>query len=292
MTTAARLAPVLLAGGVAAIGGTFLARAGTGAAAEDGAFLVDPARIEIVERPAWLPPEWLDEIERTLGALGPFSIFDEAAPEILRAALAGLDWVEVVAEPRRDFPRAMRAVIRIRRPVAQIDPKGSGTFSADGKGARPLLVDAEGRLLPPASPGETISLDLPMLQAGTPPFAPPPRVGEAWPDPRVVAGAAAAADAAALRARTGIAVRAIDVSNTGEFADPTGSEIVFVAEDGARILWGRSTARAVYGERDPEEKAASLAQVLQTYPGLAGLEGVDLRFDEAVATLAGPVESP
>jgi hypothetical protein len=279
---AARIGSVLLVGGIAAAGGSLLARAGSEAARDDGAFLVDPSRVEVLQRPAWVPGEWVAEIERTLAALGPFSIFDEEAPSLLRSALEGLDWVEVIEEPAREFPRTMRAALRLRRPVARIDAEGPS----------PLLVDAVGRFLPPSSPDASLLRDLPVLIPGETPFGPIPRVGQIWSDRRVRVGAAAAEETRALEEAAGIEIAAVDVSNAGDPRDPTASEVVLVTPGGARILWGRPAAHASFGEIEPGAKAASLAQVLRSFPRLGGVAEVELRFDEAVATLTGAPESP
>jgi len=243
-------------------------------------FLVDSSRLESFDLPVWAPPFWKEEAQKALRGGSVFPVSDSQGLAEVEARIAALPFVEKVSPASRRFPRSIGAKVEMRRPVALVRTEG-----------KLYAVDAHAVLLPgkPAEPGGGFAFPLPTLtsQRGVFPQL-PSRLGEAWNDPSVREGVAAALELdPILDLRPGFRIVEIDLTNLGGLRNRLESEIALRTDRDVRILWGRSALSQPYGELAPEAKIANLVRVLEEYPGLKGVVELDLRFDRPAVRLAG-----
>jgi hypothetical protein len=111
---------------------------------------------------------------------------------------------------------------------------------------------------------------------------PTPEVGTIWNHAGVRAALDVIKSLEAYRVDRVLLVSRIDVSNVGGKKDARESEILCWTASGVPVAWGRPSTTTLYGENPVETKMKLLALALEAFPGLRGLERVDLRFDRVV----------
>lgn len=204
--------------------------------------------------------------------------FHEGVIPGLAAHLQGLPWVAKVEELRLQAPARIELKLRTHRPLAQLGPD-------EGP-----LVAREGDLIPRRYGAKAERL------------------------PRILGAPAGEAQRAALQLAVEVLsvlgplaaqVEAVDLSNLGGRRDPRASEVVLTLAGGLLVDWGRAEPADAAGaaaakrsedasptpeslgppRRGPEEKRADLEAFLASFPQIALVERVSLRFDEVTYTL-------
>jgi len=245
-------------------------------------FRLDLRALSLVECPEWIDCRLLNrELRMELSELpDQASIFSPTLAHAVQHELRASPWVLGVKEVRRVLPDrlAIRAVYR----------KPAGVVRWNGK---LHLIDGEGHWLPddlynpPADWGQgQTPVIVDRLWQGTPP------VGGPWNPPRSEVGARFTALLRGSGLLSELPISTIDVTGVGRrTAEP---KITLTTASGAVIKWGSSSVfDEVEGlQADPasptdEQKLAMLRSKLVRYPGLRGVEHIDLRFHSKIYTL-------
>jgi len=256
-----------------------VAHAASSRVAKDKSTPVALHRVGFRGAPRWLQSALLPEVMTELAPRieGPdgdaeLSLLDEAGARALIASLEASPWV-VEARMERVFPDRMRLFLDVRQPVLTVEHSDLVRFS----------VDRRGTCLPPVA---SVALPVVRISGVWEEGAPAPTLGTVHPDPRVHAALEVAlewrdqlvplvpgapelleVDAFNLEERQMVGARDPDI------------RVVLRRSDGAGVsfAWGRppSTQKS----RVPVgTKAQVLRAILDRYPGLGGLTGGDLRF--------------
>ncbi|MFO7959221.1 MAG: hypothetical protein R6X33_19210 [Candidatus Brocadiia bacterium] len=245
-------------------------------------FRLDLRALSLGECPEWLDCAMLNrELRRELAELpDEESIFSPTLAHAVQHELRASPWILDLKEVRRVLPDrlAIRAVYR--EPVGVVRWNGSRH-----------LVDREGHWLPddlydrPAEWGEEETpVVVDRLWQGSAP------VGAPWNPPRYEVGARLTSVLRQSGLLAELPIATIDVTGVGrQTAEP---KITLTTQSGAVIRWGSSSVfDEVEGlQADPssptdEQKLAMLRSKLVSYPGLRGVEHIDLRFHSKIYTL-------
>ncbi len=242
--------PVLMVAGVLA-----LVLAARNALARSPRFVVDPAAVEVMARPAWLSDASAQAVAAELAVVlgGPASLLGREELAGWAAQLqSGSAWVAAVEAVESRFPFQADVRVVLRRPVLAL-PGG-------------WLVTAEGHVV-----------------AGDPAGVEPAPLfcRRETPDAGALECAAAAGDILPLRAELdalGLEIAEVELGGEGLVA--------FVTASGVRIEWGRSSRASAFSQFDlpPAGRLANLRDVLTRHPGLRGVAEVKLWYDRPQVT--------
>ncbi len=222
-------------------------------------FLVDPARVDVLERPEWMPGDLAHALGAQLGfALGPPAslLGDEDLSRWRGDLLDASAWVEEVQRLEARFPGQAVVRLRLRRPVLEL--AGQVLLSADGHTLGTGSIDTEPRPLRFEGPGD------------------PEDVREC---------AASAADLLPYR---------FELEDEGIVVDRvlmgSGGRVRFLTTADVELEWGRSTTRSEYAAVDlpPATRVGHLLAALERRPGLHGVARVVLWKDQPEIVLAPP----
>ncbi|MFG0317484.1 MAG: cell division protein FtsQ/DivIB [Planctomycetota bacterium JB042] len=254
----------------------------------DVRFLVVPSQLVAERLPRWMPATVRDVIHERVSDLAPLSIFDGRFAERLAEGLrSATPWIEEVREVERLYPNRARVELVLREPVASVDV-----------GDRRVVLDRRGVVLHEESRVAPTRFELPVYPVLGAEATAAPRVGEAFPDPEVVAASLAAGELLSIGEPWASTVReiaptALEVrcSIRGSVAAP--GEVHVRTGSGVLVEWGRARASSRHGEDELpiERKVRHLRRILRNYPGLRGLEEVRLNFhDPYYRTVGGSLE--
>lgn len=213
-------------------------------------FVVDPSRVQLVGRPAWMPEPLAAGVAAGIAArvAGSASLLREDELRWLSAAVqASSPWVESVEHVEPRWPGQAEIRVRLCRPVLAVD--GDVLLGADGRvlGLGPvLLAPAPLRLDDP--PSDEAVLDCAAAAAEVLPFRP-------------------ALEEAGVR----LVAVGPDLNDT----------LTFVTDAGVELCWGRSrrASRLAYLDIAPAQRIEHLRQVLIDFPGLQTVRRVELWLD-------------
>jgi hypothetical protein len=178
------------------------------------------------------------------------------------------------ARLERVFPDRFRVRLGLRRPLCEVVVAGG----------RRAVVDRDGiAMRPTEEPTELPRIDL-RHEVGAL-VARPVRFGEPFPDDRVLAAAAVAAEwRDVIRASCPGAPRLLEIDphNLGWrfLAHPSYTQIVVLLErsDGGVASFQYGLSEAHGGPVSAADRAEVLCKILAEFPGLAGIENGDLRL--------------
>lgn len=242
-------------------------------------FVLDPSALSFRNCPPCVRgDEMADELREQLTvALGNASIFEEDLCHRVQNELRARPWVLEVKSVRRVMPHKLDVAVVFREPAGLVE-FGNETY----------MLDADGYCLP------TDLYRLPEgWDSGAVPVIVDRRLGSAppraqkWDGPSLAAGARLSAFLRGEGLFEELPVETIDVTNVGSGGhDP---EILMRTRNGVTIKWGCSDGYAGLGglERsswtNPDgRKLEMLRSKLKDYPGLEGLEYIDLRFNTKI----------
>lgn len=213
--------------------------------------------VEVTDGSGDLAVSMRQDVLDTFAAERGTSLFDPELVTRVGHGIGSLPWVEEVVEVQKVYPRRLRALLRIRRPVVAVAlPTGESVLLDEG-GAR--LPD---RYYPASARGE-----VPLLEG----LGPRPSVGQIQEGIRIIQELQAAE---VIRLGS---VRTVDLANIRGRRRPGESEILLRTAAGVEIEWGRSVVRAL-DEPSPKMKMDGLREVLGRYPALVGVRRVRLQF--------------
>jgi hypothetical protein len=247
---------------------------------------VDPGAAHVLAKPEWADPRWLEHVDALLASLEPCETTATGWLEPLRAALAGLSFVERVERCELDPEVGLALDLVLRRPVACI-PVGPEFALVDEDG-----VVLEGRWPVPPRLGHAT---LPVLGPLGDPLLARARAGDWLAEPEHLD----ALDVAlSLNASLGEDERA----SLGRITiDARSARRTSVAEPGVRLelegervaLFGRAPSAGAPGELAAAAKWRSLARARELFardPEGGDWELVDLRWDRPDIALEHPPE--
>jgi len=204
---------------------------------------------------------------------GPRSIFDSALPGDLQRELLQLPWVASVSNLRRRLPDGFRVDVTLRTPVAVVCI-GDERLAVDREG---VVLESDAEFRPPECPEihligevvETVPVD-----------------GMRFRRASVLEALAVLADLEAPR-REGHAafdscvLDAVLVGRKGKNRRAGSADIDLLLDNGVQVAWGRSSRSPLHVfELPTSRKLDHLERLCRTYPGLLGIERVDLRFED------------
>lgn len=247
-------------------------------AAPDGGPLVDLDLVGFGERPDWLKGPLLLAVARDLSPrlAEKVHLLDRAAAQRVERRLLASPWVKGV-RLREERPDRFQVSLDLRRPVVEVEAPGGR-----------LLVDRDGVCLPPARPSSGLPR---VVLTGLPEYGgrtgPAVRFGMPHPDPAVRAAAAVAVewrDEMVPLVPGAPPLVEVDTSNLDyRFLDEARVSEVRVGlrrEDGGVVYLAYGRPPGARLERVPvATKARVLQRILDHAPGLMGLRGGDLRFE-------------
>jgi hypothetical protein len=261
---------IALSGAAVAFGARRLWRS----AARRPEFRVNPLALDLGGCPEWVDAGAMTAELRACLRHVPQgeSIFEEDLTSLVADGLADCPWVLEVRRVERALPNALRIGAVFRRPAGIVV-----------LGGRRYMVDCEGHWLrddlfrAPAGWADALQ---PVIVDSMLDTAPP--LGERWDGPRLAVGGRLCEFFRREGLLNVLRIVTVDVTGVGRAAEP---DIVLTTADGARVKWGSSSLYArVPGLRPPafltpdDEKLSMLLAKLGDYPGLRGIEYVDLRF--------------
>jgi len=275
-----------------------------------GSYRFDPRRLDLRQAaPAWLAPPMARSFFRDYLEISgrPFALVDDRAFDSWLEALRRLPWVAGV-RARRRLPRRVDLDLELRRPEVCVPSRIGGfrLLSAEGRELPLDASDCRAVMAPPPEPSAvgaawkgSSPFDLPWILGGGP--WPPESKAEArpwreasalaslcrrkfWPRVgrilRALRENEAGKPAPNLEPPVLVAIDVTQLAGLGGIREDSADHALLVRTPDAvlvRLLWGHG--RESPYERIPwEEKALTLAHILQRFPGLQGLSQADLRF--------------
>ncbi|MFW6189539.1 MAG: cell division protein FtsQ/DivIB [Planctomycetota bacterium] len=239
-------------------------------------FRLDLQAFSLNGSPPWVNgPALSRELRRELTALPrAASIFERDAARAVYHELTSSPWLTRVQRVQRRLPNRLLVRATFRKPAGM----------ARWEGQR-ILVDRNGYALPEDlfnAPPEWDEERMPGIVDRL--LSEPPPYGAPWDEPRMAVGARLTDYLRRAGLFDRLNVTTVDVTSVGrETTDP---DIVLSTAGGVDIKWGASSVYPRVGLRKPpflkpdEEKLAMLLTKLESYPGLEGIQYVDLRFSK------------
>jgi len=212
---------------------------------------------------------------QTRRAMSEGSVFDKDVCQRVQHELRGCPWVEDVKEVRRELPNRIVADVAFRQPagVAKV-------------GEKHFMIDEDGAWLPTwfyFKPEHWEAAPLPAITNDH--LAHHPQPGRKVDALSLAVGARLSAFLLDQGLFQQVKVNKIDVTHVGRGA--TEPDVILLTEAGVAIKWGTTDAyTALRGldrpaqENTDEQKLHMLQTKLDEYPGLKGLEYIDLRFNK------------
>lgn len=217
------------------------------------AFTVDPSRVTLVGRPAWMPEDVAGALAADVSAhvaAGASLLSEAELASLARTVGAASPWIAGVVRVEPRWPAQAEIRLRLRRPVLKV---GDVLVAADGRplGLGPIALDP-----PPLACDSSRLRGEDLLEC-------------------------AAAAAAILPYRAELAGKGVKLASVAPGSEDS---VSFMTEAGVELAWGRSPRRSplAYLDLPVDGRLANLRLVLADHPGLEGLRRVQLWTDRPV----------
>ncbi|MHC5212907.1 MAG: cell division protein FtsQ/DivIB [Planctomycetota bacterium] len=222
-------------------------------------FTVDPTAWEVRSRPDWLSDELAVALAHRIstGLADRSSLLDVDGLDAWHDdLLAASPWIETVERIEPRFPGQADVRLRLRRPVMSV--------------AEDILLSASGHV----------------LGAGATSIEPAPLRFEGAHSDEAALRESAAAAAELVPFRAELDSLGVHVERVGIDRDDT---VIFRTDRDVVLSWGRSAGESGYSYLDLPFRARidNLRMVLVDYPGLAGVERIQLWTDKPVVHTRG-----
>jgi hypothetical protein len=218
-------------------------------------FMVDPQRVSLVARPAWMPEPVAGALAADVSAhvaAGASLLSEKELAGLAQTVGASSGWIESVERIEPQWPAQAEIVLHLRRPVLTV---GDVLVAGDGSplGLGPVTLDPA----PLACTGKLTGEDL---------------------------AECAAAASTILPYRSELARQGVRLASVAPGAEDS---VSFTTDGGVELAWGRSPRRSplAYLDVPVAGRLDNLRQVLADHPGLQGVSRVQLWTDRPVVTL-------
>lgn len=223
-------------------------------------FRLHKVSLDLAEGSGPLTDPMRQDVEGLLRRDRGASLFDPGLVARFGERIRAFPWVESVEAVERAYPDRICALVRIRRPVAAMERRGS----------EPVLLDETGAPLPVRYYPSRPTGEVPLIRGIGSDRSAPCDAGD---------GVRIVKDLDKAGVIDLCAVHSVDLSNLGGRRRPGASEIVLHTAAGTEVEWGRPIGSPyTLDEPSCEMKMDGLKEVLERYPGLAGLRRVRLQF--------------
>jgi hypothetical protein len=239
------------------------------------------ARVELVDRPAWMSTALADQILDTARPIGIRSVYDRQLLIDTAAALQRNPWIKQVRQVRRAFVHNPGDTLEVnciyRVPTALVQWQGYY-----------WLVDGDGFKLPEQYTRQQLRqamydgnghLALRIIQGVT---RQPVASGRLWPGDDLAAGL----EMTKLLAGHNFAdeLPIVDVCNFRGREDPQAAQIVLITSRNTVIRWGRPpSAKDYFVEVPTSQKLQCLSDIFQQMHHVdGGQPWIDIRFDQVL----------
>lgn len=245
-------------------------------------------RVVLVDQPAWMSQELMEQIVDTARPVGVHSVFDRQLLMDTAQALAASPWIKQVRQVRRTYVNGPGDTLEVdciyRVPTALVQWQ-SYYWLVDGDGVKlPAMYSSQ--QLPRAMAGPDGELTLRVIQGVT---HTPGRAGKPWIGEDLAAGL----EVVKLLSGQPFAeeLPIVDVANFNGRRDPQAAQIVLITRYNTQIRWGRPpSAKDYFVEVPVSQKLQSLADIYQYMHRVdAGQPWIDVRFDQV--TYPSPVDA-
>jgi hypothetical protein len=244
--------------------------------ARDPQYALSAERISITPPPPWIRSDIKSQVLRDSGLIGAVSVLDnwESLSRRVQDAFGLHPWVASVERITRRLPGSLDIELKYRRPVAAVE-------SSDSNGVMFLPIDEHAVRLPEGDLTETERRYLPRVAGITG----RPLVGDVWNDPRVIGGAALAAQLADVWQQLRLVEILANAVSSARDEKPLYS-FEIVTTGGTRIIWGATPGQEpTTGESPFSQKRQRLLDYAAQHGKLESIDGpavLDVRSELVV----------
>lgn len=212
-----------------------------------------------------MPEAWQAELRAAIARAPQVSLLDPSAPSIAEEVLRSVSWIH---------PDSVSAHLQLPDGISVDYLPRQARFLLIQRGRPVGVLSADGCLLPPGLPAEVRGM---LIQVELEP-------GDVLPEPGRPVASRLAQEAlrcffeiVAIEEASGLQVRRIvPIDQRLREIRSQAPGLRFLLRDGREIAWGRSDLSKSAIEPDAELKAARLGSVMRQYPGLGGVQAVEL----------------
>lgn len=212
-----------------------------------------------------MPEPWQAELRAAIARAPQVSLLDPSAPGIAEEVLRSVSWIH---------PDSVSAELQLPDGIAVDYLPRQARFLLIQRGRPVGVLSADGCLLPPGLPSEVRGM---LIQVELEPADVLPEPGRPISSRLAQEALRCFFEIVAIEEASGLQVRrvvAIDQRLREVRSQAPG--LRFLLRDGREIAWGRSDLSKSADEPDSELKAGRLGSVMRQYPGLAGVQAVEL----------------
>ena len=250
-------------------------------------FILDLSALSFGDSPSCTRSEVMaHELSEQLAvALGGASIFEKDLCDRVQRELRAYPWVLDVKSVSRLMPSKLLVEVVFREPATLAEFAG-----------RTYMIDKDGYLLPDhfyRRPNVWMTASMPVIVNRK--LTSPPPLAKKWGGPALSAGARLYVFLAKTGLFEELPIKTIDVTRVG--VGGSEPDIVLLTQNGVTIKWGRSDSYAeIHGLTLPSwanpdlRKLEMLRSKLTDYPGLEGLESIDVRLSTKISFR--PIQEP
>ncbi|MBI1375548.1 MAG: hypothetical protein GC159_22780 [Phycisphaera sp.] len=235
-------------------------------------------QVVLVDQPAWMPPELIDQIRGTVAMTVDPDPFDRLSLQDAAVSLEVNPWVRHVVSVQRKPGGRVEVLAAYRQPVALLERK-DGYYTIDQFGVRLPWVY-------PPMPEKIDQLGVAVIRGVR---SAPPYAGQKWVGEDVQAGLklAALVETQPWSAQ----VRAVDVSNYDGRIDNRLPHLQLVTDHGA-VRWGRAPGDSRFYEPDAATKLRQIERVVERFNSIdANGQIVDVYTDNVMIRRAQPFQT-
>ncbi len=238
-----------------------------------------PAKVVLVNRPAWMSDFLAEQIIATVRPAGSYSAFDHQVLVDVTDMLRTNPWVKQVNKVRRAYYKSPGDTIEIdceyRAPIALVHWKDY-FWLVDGEGVK-LPEQFTREQLPRIVMGPNRRLNIRVIEGVR---NPPVESGQKWEGEDLAAGL----DLVKLLHAQPYAeeIVKVDVSNLGGRLSMKEAQLVLVTRHKTEIRWGRPIgSKDFFVEVSPQQKLSYMRQVYEQFHRVDGNRPwIDIRFDK------------
>lgn len=229
-----------------------------------------------------MPEPWQAELRAAIARAPEVSLLDPAAPSIAEEVLRSVSWIH---------PDSVSATLNLPDGIAVDYLPRQARYLLIQRGRPVGVLSSDGCLLPPGLPAEVRGQ---LIQVELEPGDELPAPGRPLSSRLAQEALRCFFEIVDIEEAAGLQVRRIvPIDQRLREVRSQAPGLRFLLSDGREIAWGRSDLSRAADEPDSELKAGRLGSVMRQYPGLSGVQAVELYHeDETLAFDASYRELP